>query len=131
MIERKHQPTPTTCGQTCVAMILGRPVAEVVEQMGGAATFAEDLVAYLSHRGWLTPDRSSRLQLGQAILVRERVTAIVRLLPPGRGRRTGHWVLWHQGEWLDPGGRDLDWYRERKWRLTSYLVFDRVEDVAF
>ena len=34
ILQHQFQPTPTTCVQTCLAMVLGRPAEEIIEEIG-------------------------------------------------------------------------------------------------
>jgi hypothetical protein len=50
-----RQPTATTCGQTCLAMLLGVPVDDVVDAIGGRATTWRELRALWAEGRWHDP----------------------------------------------------------------------------
>lgn len=50
-LDLQRQPTPVTCVQTCIAMALGVPVAEVIRVFGGSAMNQRLLIAALERCG--------------------------------------------------------------------------------
>ena len=59
MIHQK-QPTPTTCGQACVAMLVGVSVSHVIDVLGGETTEAAELRQYLSDMEVYVDRKASR-----------------------------------------------------------------------
>lgn len=94
------QPTEKTCGQTCVAMVLGVPVADVIREMGSGPTRGVHLV--------------ERLRLCGLAAEQQRVHRICRIedLPSVAILRVewipkqanDHWIVLAHGEVLDPAG---------------------------
>lgn len=116
------QPTDRSCGQTCVAMILGLRAAEVVELVGDRATWPRDLATYLAARGCAVGERLVRLY-GAVPPV---PLAILRVVWEERGRRVGHWVVWCEGRVLDPSDQRVRTFDCLRYgRVTSYLSVQR------
>src|SRR5437867_2493371 len=92
-----------TCGQTCVAMIVGRPVEEVILRAGAGRTRGRDLSHALRAYGF------QLLRLRRATLSRvpSNVLALVTLHWPDS--RQTHWIIADHGELIDPAGSVEDW----------------------
>lgn len=116
-----RQPTPTTCGQACVAMLAGVSVEAAMRATGKrGSTRTTDVVRGLQTLG---------LRCGGRLVPAPRVrglvpTALVRcsLL----GRSGWHWVVWHHGRFYDPMWgtvEDAEDFASRlgPWRITSML----------
>lgn len=96
-MDRLQQPTRTTCGQTCVAMLVGRPVDEVCTVMGRKGkTSTRDLINGLRHYGLSCGDRLARYNKNTVLPP----LAILRLKHPQENYT--HWVLHKDGENFDP-----------------------------
>jgi hypothetical protein len=116
MAGRRHifQPTPYSCGQTCLAMILGHKdawqvLADLPDHKNG--TYASELRDYLRDRGWQTGDKLERVYKHTTLPP----IAILRHKWPER--TLGHWVLWIDGRTYDPTlGAARSGYK-----LTSFL----------
>lgn len=98
-ISHQFQPTPTSCGQTCIAMLLGIPARQVIRDMDDGPTVPRELAEYLRPHGFNVPDRLVRMSSA----TRLPAFAIVRVLWAPRTRH-GHWVLWSSGDVFDPLG---------------------------
>jgi hypothetical protein len=108
-IELLRQPTKTTCGETCVAMLTGVSVQEVRDiTKSKRGTQARDLVGAISTIGGFTVEPEVK-KAGQDLPM----TAICRVYwhrrskksPTGFGAglsRNWHWVLYHNGTFYDP-----------------------------
>jgi hypothetical protein len=126
MITRQVQPTPHSCGQTCVAMIAGVPVAEVMRELPDIdrGTTATELAQALRARGFAVPHPARMRRMVPRANMPE--LAIVRLVHPARGR-LGHWVVREIIDSTfafvvhDPGVVPLD----NLWRAVSYLAIRR------
>ena len=112
------QPTVTSCGQTCVAMICRIEWEEACAAVGKRGkTSAKDLIKALRKYGFSVPDRLTRLN-GRPI-PRAPGTFILRLRY-AKPSKASHWVVCHYENILDPAygfnptRRDGD-------RYTSYL----------
>lgn len=133
-IIRQEQPTPRTCGQTVLAMILGRPAIDVVQDMGDRPTSAKDLTAYLSRHGWAcrgflryTANRERYgpwPHLPPLCLVRVAWSA---------DRKMTHWVLHERdGRFHDPGighGAGMAWAATGG-RIFSFAVLGRPQVIT-
>lgn len=99
MITQQLQPTPNSCGQTCVAMLLGMPVAEVLALIpdSGQGTTSGQIAVHLILLGW---------RVVKPVRFRRSLPALclARIVWPGPGsaRRRGHWVLFAEGRCFDP-----------------------------
>ena len=117
MIKHQFQPSAKSCGQTCLAMLLGVPVAQVIADMPDrAATRVGQLCAYLVLRGWT----ATKLQRIRGLITQP---AIIRVVWPGRSTRAiGHWILFADGNLFDPTSpNNLEWMVTGG-RLTSYIA---------
>lgn len=121
------QPTSVSCGQTCVAMLLGvQPEAVIRHVQGGKhGTTAKQLCQFLEQHGWKTSGRC-------------RIFRMHNVLPPialcrvrwGDRKYGAHWVLWAEGRWWDPL-RDREEHpalhtMKPGGRVLSYVTVERV-----
>lgn len=113
LIGRVHfvrQPTPNTCGQTCVAMLTGETVEQVCEGIGNwhGTTLWELLLALRGSLGRKVVSPAS----GKDYRIEElRVfvpLGLVGIDYPAEPERAGHWVLWVGDAYLDPAVGELD-----------------------
>lgn len=116
MIRHQFQPSPKSCGQTCLAMLTGVPVADVIAEIPDrAATTAGKLAAYLVMRGWT----ATKLRRYRGVITE---LAIARIVWPGRSASAnGHWILRAHSRWFDPAGDALEW-QQRGGRIASYVA---------
>lgn len=116
-ITLQKQPTDMSCGQTCVAMIVGIPARDILlkrpDKKNG--TTVQDLIKLLRGYGFRT---DYELTLGPPLTK----TAICRMKIPRKS--VGHWIVYHEGLFFDPaepcihdGGLHIPGYR-----LTSHLM---------
>lgn len=97
MIEHQTQPTRRSCGQTCVAMLIGVPAVEVLGAIQeGRGTTGKQLIAYLRQRGWTArgPVRGTPFSFPDQL-------AIARVIWHENRART-HWVVWDGARVYDP-----------------------------
>ncbi len=115
---RQRQPTENSCGQTCIAMLLDIPVADVLRDLPDRprGTRASELRAYLHLRGFDVSDRLQRTGWSYALTLPP--IAILRLKWPGVA--LGHWILWIHGGHIDPAQPAA-----RGGRVTSFLAVAR------
>lgn len=96
-----RQPTRTSCGQTCVAMIVGVDPREVITRSKGIRpsrldrTKVSDLIKLLASYGFDVGPR-------QRDPVAEGLLRWHKRLPSGRFRGGWHWVAVHDGRVYDP-----------------------------
>jgi hypothetical protein len=110
------QPSPRTCGQTVLAMLLGCDPVEVIAELGDEPTSAKTLIAYLRRRGWITDPRAVRVR----DVVKLPPLCIVRVIWNERRHRT-HWMLWVDGRPLDPVEHPSRWV-DRGGRIMSRIA---------
>lgn len=121
------QPTKTSCGPTCVAMLLALTSEEVIARLKSLfpgkhthGTSVGDLIALLNHYGYDLDTAVKGLPLTPGALG---VVKWHRRTPAGQFRQGWHWLVLHDGVIYDPSGRaqDVDkWLRER---LDHKLIF--------
>jgi hypothetical protein len=112
-----RQPTHSTCGQTCVAMVVGESVEVIVESMGGRQTHAYELREELFKRGWLMETRSLRLRAERPILPALLLCRFVC------GRKlNSHWMWFYGVEIHDPetGGEVFGFADD--WAVSQFRV---------
>lgn len=120
------QRTNNSCGQTCVAMLAGTTVAQATRAVGvRGATLTQDIVRGLHALGLRCPPRLVPVRHVRGLVP----LALVKLAPPrGRG---WHWVVWEEGDYLDPlvGRLPADMaamdFAQRGLRVTSLLPVTR------
>lgn len=99
------QPTKTTCGQSCIAMIKDVSVWTVIHDMGSGWTTHEKMLEMLGIYGEMDygkpPYHSLSIQYHQQ--------------PNGTG---GHWTIWNYGEVLDPA------CIEKLWPVSHHKVLE-------
>lgn len=113
-MQRIQQPTDTTCGQTCVAMIVDRTVDEVCELMGKKGkTRSKDLVKVLQHFKF---DCSPSIRVNQQ--TKFPPLAILKLRHP-TDKTWSHWVVRKDGNDYDPSSEVCA--LAYGWKLTSFI----------
>lgn len=116
---------PHCCGQTVVAMLLGKTVEWVINDMQGhrRGTTTEFLVHFLRKNGFSCGKRLVGLRLGDKLPE----MAICRLSLPRRGGGPGfrdgwHWVLWAERRFWDPSRPEyVESFPPEYGVITSYL----------
>lgn len=111
-----QQPTMMSCGQTCLAMLTGVPVDEVIRAIpDNRGTIAKQLCAWLEARGWTTSGKCRKSSLFLPAI------ALCRVRWGGESRRA-HWVLWSNGQWWDPLTPGEAMHQKRQnGRVLSYV----------
>lgn len=117
----EKQPTDFTCGQTCVAFIVGVSVDEVIAVMGksgltGGTDLKRALKAYNVPHG----DRLVRI----TNKTQKPDYCIVKVL--NNHAKEGHWIIFRNGKYHDPADGTIlskQEFGERyiNWRETSYI----------
>ncbi len=112
------QPDKKTCGQTCVAMIAGVTVEEVIRKMRRrGATRPEHLIKALRGYGFaIKQDRSRRgAPRGERAICRLRFR-------DSDGAWHGHLVIKWDGRWYDPAG--VNFQHKVPWKIASHIRLD-------
>jgi len=107
------------CGQTCVAMLLGIPLNEVINEMGkDGATTTKDLVTILQAHGFETSNRRERI--GKSTEFPDVCILSMKI----EGQSNWHWVLYVSSKYLDPDKGPLSHYPRKPdgCRFTSYIA---------
>lgn len=118
MITWQRQPSPKSCGQTCVAMLLGVPAEEVIAKIPDKnGTVVRELAQFLHEEGWEADERCRRIgRLWQPPEV-----ALCRVRWGDPRSRHAHWVLRADGHFWDPLARDPLFLRKPGGRVLSYI----------
>lgn len=111
-----RQPNHSTCGQTVVAMILGKPVEEVIKSLGSRKTWPQDLRTELARCGWLMAKRSS-CRLPDV----PNDPAVIFLRGVVKHRLTCHYTLWTGEKFFDPHYGVKTSY-DNNWSGTCYPI---------
>lgn len=118
MIVLQRQPTRTSCGPTCVAMLVGVPVMEILAQLPGVrkiprkrhSTGMAELIRLLQPYG---------LTLGRRMRFTSLPLSGTVLLRIGKPGCNWHWAIWHDGTVYSPSQTapypfsafsDVSWY---------------------
>jgi len=116
MITHLFQPSGSSlCGQTCVAMIAGKQIKDVVSIIGRGKTSAPALRKALRHFGFACSSRTERVRKGA--IIPELV--IIRL--HYRGEKASHWTVMHKGKFYDPTYGIVEKYPDEIYR-TSFVA---------
>lgn len=112
-INYMKQPTEYLCGQTCVAMLAGVTVEEVVSVMDNdKGTGKKDIEKALNYYG-IRQARTMTKADNKSVLPK---ACILKVLLPGYG----HWILYYDGKYYDPEFGLMDELYGRA-RIQSYL----------
>lgn len=106
------------CGQTCVAMLLGIPLNDVINEIGKeGVTTTKDLVTILHTHGFETSGRRERI--GKSTKLPDTCILSMKI----EGQSNWHWVLYVNGKYLDPDEGPLSRYPQNNnaFRFTSYI----------
>lgn len=109
----QQPPRSRCCGQACVAMVVDKPLADVIKVFGKrGGTDHRDVMAALEHYG-----RKPEL--------REYTTAADTAILKYQQGRWGHWVVYHNGKIYDPVAGVYDglppWMREAEAVLLACI----------
>lgn len=121
MITWIQQPSGLSCGQTCLAMATGVPVADVIKDIpDNRGTIAKQLCAWLEVRGWTTSGKCiPQYRFGRGVPMPAFALARVRW---GESKTRAHWVLWADGQWWDPLTPGQPFFQKRpNGRVLSYV----------
>jgi hypothetical protein len=102
MYQFLHQTRKRNCGQTCLAMLTGKPIQEVEAGLGTTGTKTKELAAWLRQNGFHCPDRLVKLRKGAAHPKGPCIFKQVRRFRDGRPRSGWHWILYSEGLYFDP-----------------------------
>lgn len=122
-IVHQRQPSKNSCGQTCVAMLIGRPVAEVIASVPDkTGTVAHQLGSYVVRAGGACDERCRPLAADERWRLPPVALCRVRWGSDPKDRRA-HWVLWADGRFWDPLTPDKALFlRSPFGRVLSYLA---------
>jgi len=112
ILNRILQPTDYSCGQTCLAMLLNKPVELMFQHLPDSprGTYVGQLIQVLRHYGVSCDDR---LTNGLPKTTR----AIGRVIFPHV--KQGHWIVLHRGTILDPSPVE---FAELGGKIVSHLM---------
>lgn len=119
MTHRTQPAGSNSCGQHCIAMIVGIDPSEIIELMGSGKTKTSQLIKALNFHGRKTAPRLIR---GLGILDTDK-TAICKV----RWIAASHWIVYHNKKFYDPGlGAPVDSSEYLEFikslgHITSYL----------
>ncbi len=89
------EPTGSLCGQTCVAMLAGVSVDDVIDVMGThEGTVKQDLKKALDYYGIAYAPKSTKFNADTSLPE----LCIIRMKLPDYG----HWGIYHKGTFYDP-----------------------------
>lgn len=106
------------CGQTCLAMITGKNVDEICEELGKhwSTSIDTDLMSYLNRSQYKT-----RLVKGSCITFEEIPNnSIIRLCYPSE---SGHFIVKTKGKYYDPSVGIIEEIKAHV-KITHYLTFE-------
>lgn len=107
------QPTDYLCGQTCVAMLAGVTVEEVVSVMkNDKGTGKKDIEKALNYYG-ISQARTMTKADNSSVLPK---VCILKVLLP----QYGHWILYYDGKYYDPEFGVMEELYQKA-RIQSYL----------
>lgn len=128
-IHFRRQPTNTTCGQTCIAMLVDRSVYDVSLVLGHRnKTTTKEVVKTLRFFGVECPDKRVIFkQEPEALPTNQPLLLNVSRLNAKGNACWRHWIIYHAKQYYDPG-----WGIWRSWpinfgrdaRVRSYLPLD-------
>ena len=91
------QPTDTTCGQACIAMITGKEIEEVIKDMKtDGPTSIGQLIGALDFYGIGHAEKNTRISK------KNPVPHEYSILTVHTNAGYTHWVLWFDGKYYDP-----------------------------
>ncbi len=110
-IKHQRQTRGKNCGQTCVAMLTGKPIKEVEKLYGHKTlTFLPEHVKVLSSLGFAVGEF---VEIKPNVIPLLPTVAMIRIsnlkrsgghLSTHKTKRTGHLILWANGQFYDPAG---------------------------
>ncbi|MFW9801139.1 MAG: hypothetical protein ACFFFC_00680 [Candidatus Thorarchaeota archaeon] len=99
----QQPPGSNLCGQTCVAMILGASLEEIIEVLGRGRTRTTQLVSILESNGFKCYPSLRRVFTGwRDYVVKNKAFAICKVPCVYDGKKSSHWVLFYDGKIYDP-----------------------------
>lgn len=115
-MELVMQPTFSTCGQACIAMITGKNIQEVIKDMKtDRPTSIGQLIDALDFYGIKHAEKNVRISK------KNPVQSDFSILTLHMEAGYTHWVLFYQGKYYDPEFGLLDQCHS-KGRITSFLA---------
>lgn len=118
-IEHLYQPYQSNlCGQTCVAMVVGRKIEDVIAIIGRGKTRTSDLKKALNMFDFYCSDRAERIRKEQSLPQ----LAIARL--HYTGIKESHWTVICEGKFYDPAYGITDKYPDGVY-ATSFLRINK------
>jgi hypothetical protein len=102
----QQQPTRTSCGPTCVAMIVGVPVADVLDSLPAARHGHRAISRADSHNTNLAELlrllKPYGVTLGRRLSLAQTLPPVALLRLRSKHRRNWHWAVWKDGQVFDP-----------------------------
>jgi hypothetical protein len=121
MISHIKQPTPFSCGQTCLAMLTNVSPYEVMLEIGTEGTTkSHHLISYLRSHGFTCSSKLIPLKFFKAMPE----IFIGKLV--ANGRKVGwHWVLWANARFYDPEKPEVNSIEHLSGKITSIIKIFR------
>jgi len=117
----EEQPTDSTCGQTCIAYIVGVSVDDVISVIGKKkGTYGTDLKKAL--KVYNVPHSDKMIRISKKTIKPDHCIVGMQ----NNLKREGHWVIFRKGKYYDPGNGTILSQQEFRdgyidWRETSYI----------
>ncbi len=110
------------CGQTCLAMILDRPVDVICKEMNKYRTtdLYKDVAEKLIREGY----EVKKVRRGAAFEDVPNNSVLRIQFPSGNG----HFVIKHDGKYYDPATGIVEDYKDTYRTVTAYFTFKKVKD---
>lgn len=91
------QPTPTTCGQACIAMITGKEIEVVIKDMKTSGpTSIGQLIEILDFYGVKHAERNTRISKKNPAPYKYSILTV------HTNKGYSHWTLWFDNKYYDP-----------------------------
>ena len=91
------QPTPTTCGQACIAMITGKEIEVVIKDMKTSGpTSIGQLIEILDFYGVKHAERNTRISKKNPAPYKYSILTV------HTNKGYSHWILWFDNKYYDP-----------------------------
>lgn len=124
----QQQPTKTSCGPTTIAMLVGKPVREILDLLPSVRTGKRSRmtkthrtnVGELARLAALDGYRLGKRHQGWPP---DNVTAVVRLARK-YGRRGWHWMLWDSGSVHDPLDIEAERHPKIRWETARVSYYE-------
>jgi hypothetical protein len=120
-MKRLQQLSANTCGQTCLAMLTGDPVSEILKEIPDSpvGTDSSQLRQFLKRRGYRVSELESLRPLPKLYDVPS--TGLIRVRWGEPSDRRAHWVLLHECQILDPLAETPLFLSKAGGRILSYF----------